>query len=271
MPRALPTFALRDVASHNNERSCYVSIGQKVYDIMPFLDAHPGGGDLIVEYGGKDVSQIMGDEISHLHSVSAYEMLEEHHIGYMATESAITGFRKLSPIEGPMIETDAKYADGILDIVPKESDIGSMAVPKESEVKRFRNLSSLEGPMIETDAHADYVKHKFLDLNKPLLEQVWNAGFSKDFYLEQVHRPRYKLDSVQVFGNFLESLTGVPWYIVPICWVPHVAIGSYLAYSGLPSLFQTTSYWLLGLSSWTLVEYGLHRVLFHMDRLYVST
>ncbi len=113
----------------------------------------------------------------------------------------------------------------------------------------------------ETDPNADYKIHKFLDLNKPLLMQVWNAGFTKAFYLEQVHRPRYYLNggSAPLFGNFLEPLSKTAWYVIPIIWLPPVAYGSLLAYQGLPSFLQSAAYWLIGLALWTLVEYGLHR------------
>ena len=62
--RTLPTIPQADVAAHNTSKSCYVTVGTKVYDITPFLEDHPGGGDLIVDYGGKDVKDIMDDTAS---------------------------------------------------------------------------------------------------------------------------------------------------------------------------------------------------------------
>jgi len=55
----LPNVLSSDVQSRNSEESCYVTIGTKVYDVTSFLDDHPGGGDLILDYGGKDVTKIM--------------------------------------------------------------------------------------------------------------------------------------------------------------------------------------------------------------------
>jgi len=66
--RTLPTILSSDVESRNTTKSCYVTLGTKVFDITPFLADHPGGGDLIVQYGGKDVTEIMGVELSHTHS-----------------------------------------------------------------------------------------------------------------------------------------------------------------------------------------------------------
>lgn len=85
-----PTITRKDVELHNTPESCYVIRGTKAYDVTPFLDDHPGGGELILEYGGKDVTDVMGDEVSHSHSDAAYEFLDENYLlGSVATESDI--------------------------------------------------------------------------------------------------------------------------------------------------------------------------------------
>ncbi len=58
-----PMITREDVKLHNTPESCYVTRGTKAYNVTPFLDDHPGGGELILEYGGKDVTDIMGDEV----------------------------------------------------------------------------------------------------------------------------------------------------------------------------------------------------------------
>ena len=261
--RVLPTLPTSDVERHNTEKSCYVTVGANVYDITPFLEDHPGGGDLILGYGGKDVSEIMRNEVSHFHSEAAYEVLNEHLIGFVAKE----------PVIKAVVEHDRPE-----DIVPLLPNKEGMEVLRANgvadqlgegrKVYASTGLSGVEDLTKETDLKADYETHKFLDLNKPLLMQVWNGGFTKDFYLEQVHRPRYytKGDSAPLFGNFLEPLSKTAWYVIPMVWLPPVAYGTYLAYNGLPSAFQTAAYWLIGLFLWTLVEYGLHRGLFHVDK-----
>ena len=259
----LPTIPTHDVAAHNTERSCYVTLGSKVFDLTDFLGDHPGGGDLIVGYGGKDVSEIIRDGSSHTHSDSAYEVLDQHHIGYVANEKIIEA----------VVEHDKP--DDIVPLQPNANGIAALKangaigeITPSKTVYAATGLSDASDLTKETDLDVDYKKHKFLDLRKPLLMQVWNGGFTKDFYLEQVHRPRYYTggDSAPLFGNFLEPLSKTAWYIIPIVWLPLVTIGSCLAYSGLPSFFVTAAYWLLGLSLWSLVEYGLHRGLFHVDK-----
>ena len=260
--RTLPTILSKDVASRNTAQSCYVTLGTKVYDITPFLDDHPGGGDLILEYGGKDVTEIMGDEISHSHSESAYEVLDDHLIGFVATE--------------PIMKTvmNSQQPDNIVPLPPNRAGMEELEENGAADdvqpriVYRSTGMSSAADLERETDAGSDYRAHKFLDLEKPLLMQVWRGGFSKDFYLEQVHRPRHYKGgaSAPLFGNFLEPLSKTPWWVVPTVWLPWVACGTALGCFNLPSLFQTAAYFLTGLGLWTLVEYGLHRGLFHVDK-----
>ena len=259
----LPTILSSDVESRTTSKSCYVTIGTKVYDITPFLDDHPGGGDLILEYGGKDVSEIMGDEISHTHSEAAYEILDEHLIGFVVTEPVMKTV------------TESNRPDDIVPLLPNDNGMRELEMNGAAGVPTYANtgMSSAEDLSRETDLVSDYRTHKFLDLNRPLLMQVWNGGFSREFYLEQVHRPRHYKGgaSAPLFGNFLEPLSKTPWWVVPMVWLPPVAYGTFLGFWNLSNPFSTAAYWILGLCLWTLTEYILHRGLFHVDKLVPST
>ncbi|KAF1347944.1 hypothetical protein BDV97DRAFT_212397 [Delphinella strobiligena] len=256
----LPTIPQSDVAAKNTSKQCYVTVGTKVFDVTDFLEDHPGGGDLILEYGGKDVKEIMDDGVSHYHSESAWEMLDEYHVGFVATEPVMkTATKSYSPAD---VVIQPPTEQGMKELERDGVDAGTETRP----VYATTGMSSEEDLHKETDATTDYTKHKFLDLNRPLLMQVFNGGFSKRFYLEQVHRPRHYKggESAPLFGNFLEPLSKTPWWVVPTVWVPPVAYGSYLASQGL-SAFPFAAYWITGLCIWTLVEYGMHRCLFHLD------
>lgn len=275
--RTLPTLPSAEVASHNTSKSCYVTIGTKVYDITPFLEDHPGGADLILQHAGKDVKEAMEDEVSHAHSEAAWEILDDHLIGFMATDKVLEAVKKSSdpfavlpmePSDNGMKELDRTDSAAAEDVRARENAAvaGVEAEQEDKKVYETTGMSSEEDLNKETDATLDFKKHKFLDLNRPLLLQVWFGGFSKAFYLEQVHRPRHYKggDSAPLFGNFLEPLSKTPWWMVPTLWGPCVAYGTYLSGQNLP-LFALTAYWILGLCIWTLVEYGLHRCLFHID------
>jgi 4-hydroxysphinganine ceramide fatty acyl 2-hydroxylase len=259
--RTLPTIPLEEVRSHNNEKSCYVTIGERVFDVTSFLEDHPGGGDLILEYGGKDVKDIMQDEVSHCHTEAAYEILEESLVGFVATDPVLNAATKSShPASVIPLPPTANGAATL-----RSEGVSTSSLPSRPTYAST-GMSSEEDLSKETDLSDDWKTHKFLDLNKPLFPQMLFSSFSKEFYLEQVHRPRHYKGgaSAPLFGNFLEPLSKTAWYIVPTIWLPPVAYGTYLGYTHLPPLMAPL-YWFLGLFLWTLVEYLLHRFLFHVD------
>ncbi|KAI1471467.1 inositolphosphorylceramide-B C-26 hydroxylase [Daldinia caldariorum] len=242
--RTLPTLTQAEVESHNSNKSCYVTIGTNVYDVTDFVESHPGGPDLILEYAGKDITAILKDEISHKHSDSAYEILEEYQTAFLVTDRL-----------APNGDVQKQVADSQIN-----GKVNNYVHPRTG-------MSCEEDLNKETDIDNDYKEHKFLDLNKPLLMQVWRGGFSKKFYLDQVHRPRHYKGgaSAPLFGNFLEPLSLTPWWVVPLIWLPAVSYGVHLASQGFDSVSGLAASFGGGVLLWTLIEYIMHRCLFHLD------
>jgi 4-hydroxysphinganine ceramide fatty acyl 2-hydroxylase len=251
----LPTIALADIQTHNTAKSCYVIIGKKVYDITDFLEDHPGGPELILDHAGTDIREILKDEKSHNHSESAYEILEDSVVGYIATDHVLEA------------ATKSNHPNGVVPLPPTTNGAKGIRDAEGKVVYEATGMSNAEDLSKDTDLESDYKKYKFLDLNKPLLMQVWRGGFTKKFYLEQVHRPRHYRGgaSAPLFGNFLEPLSLTPWWVVPTIWLPCIAYGTYYASQGLSTLSQSAAYFFVGTCIWTLIEYGLHRFLFHLD------
>lgn len=253
--RTLPTFTQADLAAHKSKGSCYVTIGNKVYDITEFLPDHPGGEDFILDHAGKEIGKILEDEVSHKHSEAAYEILDEYLIGHLVEKGDI---EKKKGLNGTATSGENGSTDG---------SNGAAKIYKTG-MSREEDLS------IETDIANDYKTHKFIDLGKPMFMQIWRSNWSKDFYLEQVHRPRYYRggDSAQFFGNFLEPLSKAPWYVVPTLWLPAISYALYKAHEGIQDIKFMTILFLIGLCAWTLLEYTLHRCLFHLDQyVYLKT
>lgn len=238
MPR---TYTRADVAKRNTSKACWVTFQGFVYDITEFLEDHPGGDDVILEYAGKDVGEIMKDPLSHSHSKSAFSMLEDFKIGQLADNASNTD------VTSPFLPAEAHIPD---DYKPQE-----------------------------TDLEKDYVQNKFLDLNKPLIPQMLTSNFTKEFYLEQVHIPRHKKESATLMPYaFLEVFTKTPWYVIPLLWLP-IAAGFFFVSTQQFTAWYTGNTWMLALKSfassfgcytfgvlfWTFLEYLFHRFIFHID------
>lgn len=89
MSKRVRILTAEDVASHSSAKSCWITRNGKVFDVTGFLADHPGGDDLILNYAGKDVGEIMQNKDEHEHSESAYEMLDDYLIGRVGTEETI--------------------------------------------------------------------------------------------------------------------------------------------------------------------------------------
>ena len=112
---------------------------------------------------------------------------------------------------------------------------------------------------------------EFLDLKRALVPQMLSANFTKEFYLTEVHRPRFIKGSALFFNQpYLEALTRTPWYVVPLFWGPIVAWHLLSAYNDFSSsTFEAAigvGLIIAGLFAWTLLEYVFHRFLFHMEK-----
>lgn len=238
-----------EVAAHASPASCWAVFRGRVFDVTAFLDDHPGGADFILdavrEKGRNgDVGPSMLDPLVHSHSDSAFEMLEGMCIGILASEDKATNGSAIGKANG------AKTVNG-----------------NANGKANARDFTEPEEGIRETHKALGVARTDFIDPAKPMLAQVFTNNYSKKVYLEQVHIPRHVSGSAPIFGNFLEPLTKTPWWIVPLVWVPFgQAHTAYAYYLGLP-LPELAIYWALGLVVWSLIEYSLHRWLFHMDRV----
>lgn len=129
-----------------------------------FLEEHPGGAEIVLPYAGKDITGIMAEALSHEHSESAYEILDDGMlVGYLATEDEEKGLlrnKNNTPVEVKLVNNDGKDFDmyEFHDHLPAEEKLS-----------------------IQTDFEEDTKKHRFLDLNKPLLMQLLTSDFSRTF------------------------------------------------------------------------------------------
>ncbi|KAL0958149.1 hypothetical protein HGRIS_000316 [Hohenbuehelia grisea] len=193
-----------------------------------------------------------------------------------------------APIDGVLEDTkEHEHSDSAYDML-EEYLVGRLGT--EETLLRDDWEATDDFKPETTDLAEDLRKTEFLDLNKPLVYQIWDSHFSKSYYLKQVHQPRHLARTARLFeNNLLEITTRAEWYFVPLIWLP---ISAYLF---LRSLFQFTgplpSFWtnpvlplsaisqvpneavaksvlcfFLGNILWTFFEYAMHRFLFHIDK-----
>jgi dihydroceramide fatty acyl 2-hydroxylase len=106
------------------------------------------------------------------------------------------------------------------------------------------------------------------DLAAPLLPQVAALGADYDAWVHRSVRPQRTADgrpgSLRIFrSDRLEAMSHIPWWLVLVVWVP-VIVGLFVAASALGLDAPDLAGWAVaGLAFWTLVEYALHRFVFH--------
>ncbi|KAG6483916.1 dihydroceramide fatty acyl 2-hydroxylase FAH1-like [Zingiber officinale] len=101
-----------------------------------------------------------------------------------------------------------------------------------------------------------------VDLNKPLVFQVGHLG---EAYEEWVHQPIVSKEGPRFFQNeILEFLTRTVWWAVPVIWLPVVCWCLAMSIERGITLPQLALVVATGILLWTLIEYTLHRFLFHI-------
>ncbi|KAI7907968.1 uncharacterized protein BX663DRAFT_492586 [Cokeromyces recurvatus] len=240
----LKEYTLKEVSKHTTVDSCWVIYQNKIYDVTEFIQDHPGGDDLILDYAGNDVTKVMKDVLEHDHSDAAYEILSDYCIGSLKGEQEVNNGRHEDSSTLTLHQRRMKLLE------------------EEEESKTFIRE---DFKPVETDINSDMKKNQFLDLSKALVPQMLRARFTKEFYLEQVHKPRYLPGPAIFFGHpLLEPLTKTAWYIVPTVWFPYVSYQLYCSLSYDSNITTGVSF-LIGILVWTLLEYLLHRFFFHLD------
>lgn len=107
-----------------------------------------------------------------------------------------------------------------------------------------------------------------VDLKQPIVWQVFTK-LNKKQYLEFIHDPNHMINppKARLFhSDFLEMFSSTPYWLIPIIWIPIVLYHMYLGLErNDTNLLFLTFFYFVGILSWTLAEYVLHRFFFHVD------
>lgn len=101
-----------------------------------------------------------------------------------------------------------------------------------------------------------------VDLNKALVFQVGHLG---EYYQEWIHKPIVSKEGPRFFENdLLEFLTRNEWWVIPLIWFPVVCWFESMSVRMGHDLPHIALIIVTGIFIWTLMEYTLHRFLFHI-------
>uniref|UniRef100_A0A182M758 Cytochrome b5 heme-binding domain-containing protein n=1 Tax=Anopheles culicifacies TaxID=139723 RepID=A0A182M758_9DIPT len=77
-PTELKQYSLAEVSQHNKQDDVWMVIHDKVYDVTKFLNEHPGGEEVLIEYAGKEATTEF-DDVGH--STDAKEQMKQFLVG----------------------------------------------------------------------------------------------------------------------------------------------------------------------------------------------
>lgn len=83
--RRRPLISPDDFGKHGTRDSLWVAIRGKIYDVTGYLAKHPGGAAILLQYGGRDATEVA--TAAHRGSTLAAQLMKERFIGRLAASS----------------------------------------------------------------------------------------------------------------------------------------------------------------------------------------
>ncbi|KAI6170559.1 Cytochrome b5 heme-binding domain-containing protein [Aphelenchoides bicaudatus] len=80
--QSLQVYSLEEVSKHKTSASLWIIIEGLIYDVTKFIEEHPGGEDVIMNFVGEDATEGFVDVG---HSSDAKEMTKQYLIGRVQT------------------------------------------------------------------------------------------------------------------------------------------------------------------------------------------
>ncbi|XP_022905784.1 cytochrome b5-like [Onthophagus taurus] len=104
-------YSLEEISKNTglNGTKCWIIYKNIVYDVSDYITEHPGGSELVTEYGGKESTKAFDDAG---HSTDAKNMLKPYKIGELAMED-----RNQKGVKKNIKSPDTPYRRGCLNIV----------------------------------------------------------------------------------------------------------------------------------------------------------
>ncbi|KAM7260374.1 hypothetical protein ACFE04_016115 [Oxalis oulophora] len=71
------TYSKAEVALHTTRTDCWIIIKDKVYDVTPYVEEHPGGDAILAHAGDDSTEGFFGPQ----HATRVFDMIDDFFIG----------------------------------------------------------------------------------------------------------------------------------------------------------------------------------------------
>ncbi|KAM7509596.1 hypothetical protein LguiA_020049 [Lonicera macranthoides] len=78
--KASKMYAKAEVSLHNKRTDCWIIIKDKVYDVTPYVEEHPGGDAILAHAGDDSTDGFFGPQ----HATRVFDMIDDFYIGDLA-------------------------------------------------------------------------------------------------------------------------------------------------------------------------------------------
>ncbi|XP_040170887.1 dihydroceramide fatty acyl 2-hydroxylase FAH2 [Anopheles arabiensis] len=242
------------------EQPLIVRYKNQWYDLTEFAHKHPGGKNSLTGLHEKDMAERFDRAPGH--SQAAKYLMKEYQIKHDPKQKQQNGHSlpngTKATVNGATLRNGTKPTGNGLHSAKPHGEGHTTAVTANGDVAHL------------TDDSMEYL----VDWSKPMLLQIYRLG---DKYAEWVNKPVDR--ELRLFGpTWVENLTRTPWWIVPAFWVPAILylivrhgaqqVATVRGFASASESFRTVELYLhlaIGAFAWTLLEYSLHRWVFHLD------
>ncbi|EES14944.1 hypothetical protein BDA96_07G127400 [Sorghum bicolor] len=73
------SFTKEEISKHNTRKDCWIIIKDKVYDVTPYVEEHPGGDAILNNAGGDSTEGFFGPQ----HGTRVFDIIEDFCIGQL--------------------------------------------------------------------------------------------------------------------------------------------------------------------------------------------
>ncbi|TFK57135.1 hypothetical protein OE88DRAFT_1730547 [Heliocybe sulcata] len=179
-------FTLSQVAEHNSQKSCWVIINNKVYDVTEFLPEHPGGSKIILKYAGRDATAAY--EPIHPPDALDKNLPKDKHLGDLDTAAAEQVAR---------VNENRRKTKDVLRMEQAERE-----KPSLNRVMSILEMEDIARKVISYKAHMYY--SSAADDETTLVENM--RGFQRLFFHARVMRPVSTVDPTTTMLGFKSTI-----------------------------------------------------------------